>query len=71
MRILSERNSATMAPGRGGAAVALGDLPEWDLADLYPGIDAPELRRDLDAASRQAIEFETPLNSYQPRFAWK
>ena len=59
MRILSERYSATMAPSRGGAAaVALGDLPEWDLADLYPGIDAPELRRDLETASKQAIEFE-------------
>jgi oligoendopeptidase F len=26
----------------------LGDLPEWDLSDLYTGEDAPELKRDLD-----------------------
>ncbi|WP_323771159.1 M3 family oligoendopeptidase [Antarctobacter sp.] len=26
----------------------LGDLPEWDLTDLYPSPDAPELKRDLD-----------------------
>ncbi|WP_084862699.1 M3 family oligoendopeptidase [Salibaculum halophilum] len=26
----------------------LGDLPEWDLTDLYDGPDAPALKRDLD-----------------------
>ena len=26
----------------------LGDLPEWDLSDLYTGEDAPELKRDLE-----------------------
>ena len=26
----------------------LGDLPEWNLDDLYTGQDAPELKRDLD-----------------------
>jgi len=26
----------------------LGDLPEWDLSDLYEGPDAPALKRDLD-----------------------
>ncbi|CUH76210.1 M3 family oligoendopeptidase [Tropicibacter naphthalenivorans] len=26
----------------------LGGLPEWDLTDLYPSDDAPELKRDLD-----------------------
>ena len=26
----------------------LGDLPEWDLTDLYPSDDAAELKRDLD-----------------------
>jgi len=25
-----------------------GDLPEWDLSDLYPGPDAKELKRDMD-----------------------
>jgi oligoendopeptidase F len=27
---------------------AIGPLPEWDLTDLYPAPDAPELARDLD-----------------------
>jgi len=29
-------------------SASLGDLPEWDLSDLYPGPDAPELIRDMD-----------------------
>ena len=24
-----------------------GDLPEWDLTDLYPATDSPELKRDM------------------------
>ncbi len=40
------------APVRDAASDAggmpLGDLPEWDLSDLYPGEDAAELKRDLD-----------------------
>src|SRR4051794_38190515 len=38
---------------------SLGDLPEWNLADLYPGMDAPELRRDLDRAAADAAAFES------------
>jgi oligoendopeptidase F len=34
-----------------------GDLPEWDLADLYPGRDSPELRRDLAALAADAASF--------------
>ncbi len=36
----------------------LGVLPEWDLSALYAGIDAPAVRRDLDAAEAEAIAFE-------------
>jgi len=32
----------------------LGDLPEWDLGDLYPSLDAPELTADLDRAAAEA-----------------
>ncbi len=42
-----------------GAAVDFGRLPEWDLADLYPGIEAPELLRDIRAALSEAAAFET------------
>ena len=37
---------------------ALGDLPEWDLADLYSGMEAPELMRDLKKAAEDAVAFE-------------
>ena len=36
----------------------LGRLPEWDLKDLYPGIDSPELKRDLETAETQSAAFE-------------
>ncbi|MBM7069194.1 M3 family oligoendopeptidase [Actibacterium sp. 188UL27-1] len=49
----------------GGGADSLGDLPEWDLTDLYSGPDAPELKRDLDwlekACSDFARDFEGKL----------
>jgi oligoendopeptidase F len=35
----------------------LGDLPEWDLADLYPGQGSPELARDLAELSAAAAAF--------------
>ena len=37
-----------------GAASELGDLPEWNLADLYSSPDAPEVETDLAAASKAA-----------------
>jgi len=39
-------------------ATDLGPLPEWNLADLYPAMNAPELARDRALADRQAAEFE-------------
>jgi oligoendopeptidase F len=37
---------------------ALGDLPEWDLTDLYSGMAAPELTRDIAKATADAVAFE-------------
>ena len=37
--------------------IALGALPEWDLGDLYPAQDAPELEADLTGASSSADAF--------------
>lgn len=34
-------------------------LPEWDLNDLYPGMDSPELKKDIAAVSAGALKFET------------
>ncbi len=36
----------------------LGKLPEWNLDDLYPGIDSPEVSRDLAAAAADCAGFE-------------
>ena len=36
-----------------------GKLPEWNLADLYSGIDAPEIARDLQKMDVDAAAFET------------
>ena len=40
------------------ALPALGTLPEWNLTDLYPAIDAPEVKRDLDRADADSVAFE-------------
>ncbi|HSP50867.1 MAG TPA: oligoendopeptidase F, partial [Pseudolabrys sp.] len=37
----------------------LGALPEWNLNDLYPGPDSPELKWDLENAETRSVEFET------------
>ena len=37
---------------------ALGSLPEWNLTDLYPGIDSAELKRDLTWTEAECIDFE-------------
>jgi oligoendopeptidase F len=34
-------------------------LPEWNLADLYSGIEAPEVARDLSIMDADCIAFET------------
>jgi oligoendopeptidase F len=33
-------------------------LPVWNLADLYPALDAPEVKRDLDRADAECVAFE-------------
>jgi oligoendopeptidase F len=40
------------------AAGKLGSLPEWDLGDLYPGIDSPKIKRDLDQSDADCLAFE-------------
>ncbi|MEL6807530.1 MAG: M3 family oligoendopeptidase [Pseudomonadota bacterium] len=46
---------------------SLGNLPEWNLDDLYTGQDAPELKRDLDwlesACTSFASDYEGKLDT--------
>src|SRR5271166_3333937 len=44
------RNSPSRAP--------LGALPEWNLADLYLGLEDPQVKRDLDRADAESVAFE-------------
>jgi len=39
------------------ASGEFGDLPEWDLSDLYPDQDSPELTRDLDWLETACADF--------------
>lgn len=54
-------NKVLRAPA--GDAVAaektgLGDLPEWNLGDLYPSADSAELKNDIEKAMKEAAAFE-------------
>jgi oligoendopeptidase F len=51
------RRAAKPASALKHAVAKLGRLPEWNLADLYPGIDAPEVKRDLDRADAECAAF--------------
>src|ERR1700733_10501157 len=43
-------------PAKSGSAP--GGLPEWNLADLYAGLDDPAIRRDLDRIDAECLSFE-------------
>ncbi|SMP13353.1 M3 family oligoendopeptidase [Shimia sagamensis] len=47
-------------------ANAFGDLPEWDLSDLYTGDDAPELKADLEWLEGECAAF---ANDYEGKLA--
>ena len=55
MRLFSAERKGTAA----AKAKDLGDLPEWNLADLYSGIDAPELTADMERARSESQAFES------------
>src|SRR5690606_32837924 len=52
------RGFAAPSTSSGAAAAPAEQLPEWNLADLYSGIDAPELARDLKQGAEDAAAFE-------------
>ena len=65
----ADTHSATTAlapPQDAGAASALGEMPEWDLTDLYGAPDAPEVARDLAAAAAEATRIK---QTYQGKLA--
>ena len=46
-----DRPAIARAAHGGGAAEALGALPEWDLTHLYPAMDSPAFAADVERAS--------------------
>jgi oligoendopeptidase F len=45
-------------PGKSGSSAKGGNLPEWNLSDLYSGIDAPEVTTDLQRLDAECVAFE-------------
>ncbi|MTH63401.1 M3 family oligoendopeptidase [Paracoccus shanxieyensis] len=60
-QILARDEAASAAP-----VADLGTLPDWDLTDLYPAPDAPELQADLDTLSAACTQF---AKDYEGRLA--
>src|SRR6266567_3539633 len=57
MSVRLKRASARRAAKSSGVP-GLGSLPEWNLADLYAGLDDPRIKRDLDRGVAESLAFE-------------
>jgi oligoendopeptidase F len=57
---VAQRKPAAAKPAAKSKTVSkAGKLPEWNLADLYSGVDAPEVVRDLQKMDKECVAFET------------
>ncbi|MGZ3216349.1 M3 family oligoendopeptidase [Paracoccus sp. T5] len=54
------------ATDRAQASDSFGNLPEWDLTDLYPAPDSPQLAADIDSLDRMVQAFAA---DYQGKLA--
>ncbi|HKM87883.1 MAG TPA: M3 family oligoendopeptidase [Xanthobacteraceae bacterium] len=63
---MSKRIAAGRRSRPAGAKAALAALPEWNLNDLYSGLDDPAIARDLDRADVECVAFE---NAYKGKLA--
>src|SRR3954451_23252847 len=63
------KKPAAKKPAAKSAAPKLGALPEWNLADRYPSYDAPEVKRDLERAGAECVEFEEAYKGKLATFA--
>jgi len=65
--MMASVNKASAAKRSTAAATkSLGVMPEWDLTDLYPAMDAPEVKRDLERTEAECVAFES---AYKGRLA--
>ncbi len=51
------RSQKPVFDAHNGGAASFGDLPEWNLDDLYTGEDSPELIRDMEWLESACAEF--------------
>ena len=58
--------SKNKRPAKAAGTKAPAVLPEWNLADLYSGLDAPEIQRDLMRIEEDSVAFES---AYKGRLA--
>ena len=58
--------SKAAAKSTAKTGIRLGALPEWNLTDLYPGMDSPTLKADLEKADSACVTFE---QTYKGRLA--
>jgi len=56
MTLFSEKKN--FSPDGTGNSAMLGDLPEWNFDDLYPGEKSPELKKDLNWLANETASFE-------------
>jgi len=52
-----KRRAARATKSRSGSP--LGALPEWNLADLYLGLDDPQVKQDLDTGHFSCVTLQT------------
>src|SRR3954452_25198203 len=52
------KRGTSQRAAKSASSPRLGSLPEWNLADLYGGIDDPQVKRDLDRADAESVAFE-------------
>ncbi|MGB8400140.1 M3 family oligoendopeptidase [Bradyrhizobium sp.] len=52
------KSAAVKTTAKSATRNKAGKLPEWNLADLYSGIDAPEVGRDLQKMDADCVAFE-------------
>ncbi|WP_072397094.1 M3 family oligoendopeptidase [Hyphomicrobium sp. CS1GBMeth3] len=64
--LVSDLAIAKAPSGQGTEARDLGPVPEWDLSDLYKGLDDPAVATDLDRAAAEAKRIK---ETYQGKLA--
>jgi oligoendopeptidase F len=57
-RVAAKKPANTKPATKSRAGIGVSVLPEWNLADLYAGLDDPRIARDLDRSDAESLAFE-------------